>query len=80
MPEGPGPFPAVVLITGSGAQNRDEEVFGFKVFGVLADHLTRQGIAVYRHDDRGVGQSLEKAFLPGVLDDVATWILTATRR
>lgn len=57
MPHGPGPFPAVVLITGSGAQNRDEEVFGFKVFGVLADHLSRNGIAVYRHDDRGVGQS-----------------------
>jgi pimeloyl-ACP methyl ester carboxylesterase len=49
--------PAVVLITGSGPQNRDEEVFGFKVFATLADHLTRQGIAVYRHDDRGVGGS-----------------------
>lgn len=57
MPHGPGPFPAVVLITGSGAQNRDEDVFGFKVFGVLADHLTRHGIAVYRYDDRGVGES-----------------------
>lgn len=57
VPHGKGPFPAVVLITGSGAQNRDEDIFGFKVFGVLADHLTRNGIAVYRHDDRGVGQS-----------------------
>lgn len=57
MPHGPGPFPAVVLITGSGAQNRDEDTFGFKVFGVLADHLTRNGIAVFRHDDRGVGES-----------------------
>jgi pimeloyl-ACP methyl ester carboxylesterase len=57
VPSGPGPFPAVVLITGSGAQNRDEEVAGFKVFGVLADHLTRNGIAVYRYDDRGVGES-----------------------
>jgi pimeloyl-ACP methyl ester carboxylesterase len=53
----PGPVPAVVLLTGSGAQNRDEDVFGFKVFAVLADHLTRRGIAVYRHDDRGVGKS-----------------------
>jgi pimeloyl-ACP methyl ester carboxylesterase len=57
MPNGPGPFPAVVLITGSGGQNRDEEIVGFKIFGVLADHLTRNGIAVYRHDDRGIGQS-----------------------
>lgn len=57
VPQGPGPFPAVVLITGSGPQNRDEEVAGFRVFGVLADHLTRNGIAVFRHDDRGVGQS-----------------------
>lgn len=57
MPHGPGPFPAVVLITGSGGQNRDEDTFGFKVFGVLADHLTRHGIAVYRYDDRGVGES-----------------------
>lgn len=57
IPPGPGPFPAVVLITGSGAQNRDEDVFGFKVFGVLADHLTRNGIAVFRYDDRGVGES-----------------------
>ena len=57
MPPGAGPFPAVVLITGSGPQNRDEELFGFKVFGVIADHLTRQGIAVLRYDDRGVGRS-----------------------
>jgi pimeloyl-ACP methyl ester carboxylesterase len=57
IPNGPGPFPAVVLITGSGGQNRDEEVVGFKVFGVLADHLTRSGVAVYRHDDRGIGES-----------------------
>ena len=55
MPEGPGPFPAVIMITGSGPQNRDEEVFGFKVFRLIADHLTRQGIAVLRCDDRGLG-------------------------
>jgi pimeloyl-ACP methyl ester carboxylesterase len=46
-----------VLITGSGAQNRDEEIFGHKPFLVLADHLTRHGIAVLRYDDRGVGKS-----------------------
>ena len=57
VPEGKGPFPAVVLITGSGAQNRDEEIFGHKPFLVIADHLTRHGIAVLRYDDRGVGKS-----------------------
>ncbi|WP_420632836.1 alpha/beta hydrolase family protein [Candidatus Palauibacter sp.] len=57
LPEGAGPFPAVVLITGSGPQDRDEVVFGFPVFRVLSDHLTRQGIAVLRYDDRGVGGS-----------------------
>ena len=57
VPEGPGPHPAVVLITGSGPQNRDEEIFGFKPFRLIADHLTRNGIAVLRYDDRGVGGS-----------------------
>ncbi|MEI6666622.1 MAG: alpha/beta hydrolase [Acidobacteriota bacterium] len=57
LPDTKGPSPAVVLITGSGAQNRDEEVFGFKIFRVIADHLTRHGIAVLRCDDRGVGGS-----------------------
>jgi len=52
-----GPVPAVVLITGSGPQNRDEDIFGFKVFAAIADHFTRRGIAVYRYDDRGVGES-----------------------
>lgn len=57
MPEGDGPFPAVILITGSGSQNRDEELLGHKPFLVIADHLSRNGIAVLRYDDRGVGQS-----------------------
>ena len=56
-PDSGNPFPAVVLITGSGPENRDEEVFGHKPFLVLADYLTRQGIAVLRCDDRGVGKS-----------------------
>lgn len=56
-PEEGGPFAAVVLITGSGQQNRDEELFGHRPFLVLADHLTRAGIAVLRVDDRGVGGS-----------------------
>lgn len=57
LPEGPGPHAAVLLVTGSGAQDRDETLVGHKPFLVLADHLTRQGIAVLRVDDRGVGGS-----------------------
>jgi len=55
LPQGEGPFPAALLITGSGAQDRDETIMGHKPFLVLADHLTRRGIAVLRVDDRGVG-------------------------
>jgi uncharacterized protein len=57
FPRGKGPFPAVLLITGSGPQDRDESLLGHKPFLVLADYLTRQGIAVLRVDDRGVGGS-----------------------
>ena len=57
LPPGEGPFPAVILITGSGQQDRNEEILGHKPFLVIADHLTRAGIAVLRVDDRGVGGS-----------------------
>jgi pimeloyl-ACP methyl ester carboxylesterase len=57
LPRGAGKFPAVLLISGSGPQDRDESLMGHKPFLVLADHLTRQGIAVLRVDDRGVGKS-----------------------
>jgi pimeloyl-ACP methyl ester carboxylesterase len=57
MPQTGPPFPAVILITGSGQQDRDESVFGHRPFLVLADYLTRRGIAVLRVDDRGVGGS-----------------------
>ena len=50
-------FPAVVLVSGSGPQNRNEEIFDHRPFLVLSDYLTRNGIAVLRYDDRGVGQS-----------------------
>jgi uncharacterized protein len=56
-PRAPGRFAAVVLITGSGPQNRDEALAGHRPFLVLADALTRRGIVVLRCDDRGVGQS-----------------------
>lgn len=57
IPPGKGPFPAVLLITGSGQQDRDESLLGHKPFLVLADSLTRRGLAVLRVDDRGVNKS-----------------------
>lgn len=60
LPRSKGPFAAVLLITGSGAQDRNEALLGHKPFLVLADHLTRLGVAVLRVDDRGVGGSTGK--------------------
>jgi fermentation-respiration switch protein FrsA (DUF1100 family) len=57
LPSKEGKFPAVILITGSGPENRDEELFGHKPFLVIADYLTKKGIAVLRFDDRGVAKS-----------------------
>ena len=57
IPSSNGTFPAVLLIAGSGPHDRDETVFGHKPFLVLADYLTRQGIAVLRVDKRGCGKS-----------------------
>ncbi len=57
LPNRTGRFPAVILVTGSGPQNRDEELLGHKPFLVLADYLTRLGYAVFRYDDRGIGKS-----------------------
>ena len=56
VPEGSG-YPAVVLVSGSGPQDRDETIMGHQPFRVLADHLSRNGVAVLRYDDRGVGES-----------------------
>lgn len=57
MPQGAGPFPAIVLVSGTGHNTRDEDVMGHKVFVVLADALSRKGFAVLRYDKRGVGGS-----------------------
>jgi hypothetical protein len=73
LPKKEGTFPVVVLISGSGPQNRDEELLGHKPFLVLADHLTRNGIGVLRFDDRGVGSSggsFEKATTADFATDV----------
>lgn len=57
LPAGDGPFPALVLISGSGPQDRNEELMGHRPFLVLSDHLTRSGYAVLRYDDRGFSES-----------------------
>ena len=71
VPPGKGPFPAVLLITGSGPQDRDESLLGHKPFLVLSDYLTRRGIVVLRVDDRGVGKSTG-TFATGTTADFAT--------
>src|SRR5690554_1717860 len=57
LPDSTGVFPAVVLIAGSGPNDRDETIFGHKPFYLLSDYLTRNGFAVLRYDKRGVGKS-----------------------
>mgnify|MGYP003692251147 CR=1 FL=1 len=57
IPQGEGPFPVAVLISGSGPNNRDEEILTHKPFAVIADQLSRNGIAVLRYDDRGCAKS-----------------------
>jgi len=57
LPNGEGPFAAVALLSDSGPQDRDSELQGYRLFGILADYLTRHGMAVLRFDDRGVGKS-----------------------
>jgi len=57
MPKEGKNFPAVIMITGSGPQNRNEELLGHKPFLVIADYLTRNGFAVLRYDDRGIAKS-----------------------
>lgn len=76
LPKKDGIFPVVILITGSGPQNRDEEILGHKPFLVISDHLTKNGIGVLRYDDRGVGQS-EGDFGTATSADFATDVESA---
>jgi len=82
LPTGPGPFPAVVLIAGSGPQTRDETILGHRIFLVLADYLTRHGVAVLRYDKRGIGESAGEYAKATSLDFAAdadaavTWLAT----
>jgi pimeloyl-ACP methyl ester carboxylesterase len=74
VPNGQGPFPAVLLIAASGPEGRDENAGGHLVFVVLADHLLRQGVAVLRYDKRGVGAStgdFDKATFDDLVSDAA---------
>jgi len=76
LPQENGLFPVVILISGSGPQNRNEEVFGHRPFLVLADYLTRQGIAVLRYDDRGTAESTGN-FATATSKDFANDVLSA---
>ncbi len=71
FPKTKGLFPAAILISGSGPQDRDETVMGHKPFLVLSDYLTRSGIAVLRYDDRGTGKS-QGEFSTATTQDFAT--------
>jgi hypothetical protein len=78
LPRSEGPFPAVILITGSGGQDRNETVCGHRPFLVLADYLTRKGIAVLRVDDRGMGDSTGN-LLEATSEDFAGDVLTGVK-
>lgn len=78
-PNGPGKFPAVIIISGSGSQDRDGTMGSHKTYAVLADHLTKNGIAVLRVDDRGIGgttmgNDIDKITSEGFAKDVETGI------
>lgn len=68
LPPGAGPFPAVIMISGSGPQDRDETLLGHKPFAVIADDLTRRGVAVLRYDDRGFARSTGDFSKAGIED------------
>jgi pimeloyl-ACP methyl ester carboxylesterase len=74
LPRGKGPFPAALMISGSGPQDRDESIMGHKPFWIVADYLTRRGIAILRVDDRGVGKSSGNS-TQATLDDMASDVL-----
>jgi pimeloyl-ACP methyl ester carboxylesterase len=75
LPEGEGVFPLILLISGSGPQDRNEEILGHKPFLIIADYLTKKGYAVFRYDDRGTAKSggkFEGATSPDFASDAAS--------
>lgn len=79
IPRGKGPFPAVVLLAGSGAHTRDAGMSLHKTLWVLADHLTRNGVAVLRYDKRGVGLTGGQTHPSSTVADYADDALSAVR-
>jgi len=82
-PKSGEPFPAAILITGSGQEDRDETIFGHKPFAVIADYLARRGYAVLRVDDRGIGKStgnISNATSQDFAGDVETGLLELQKR
>lgn len=77
IPKAAGKYPAIVLITGSGAQDRNSEILGFKPHEILADYLSRKDFAVLRYDDRGVGASTGKSVSESTTADFAQDVLLA---
>lgn len=78
LPKQKGVYPAVILISGSGPQDRNEDILGHKPFMVIADYLTRLGVAVLRYDDRGVGKSGGK-FSTATSHDFASDVKSAVK-
>lgn len=76
LPEKGKNFPAIILVSGSGPQDRDCDIFGHKLFWVMADYLTKRGFAVLRLDDRGFGKSTGD-FATSTTADFATDIAAA---
>lgn len=82
-PNGEGPFPTLIMISGSGPQDRDEQIFGHRPFFVYADHLAQHGYAVIRFDDRGIAKSkgnFATATSADFADDVEALLLWASKQ
>ncbi len=71
LPDGEIKAPLVIMSSGSGAQNRDSEIYGFRIFSIMAQHLSKQGIPSFRYDDRGVGKSTGN-FSEATLNDLTS--------
>jgi len=78
LPDTLNKYPAIILVSGSGAQTRDEEIFDFPIFKTMAEYLTLKGFAVLRYDDRGIGESTGK-ISESTLNDFADDVISAVK-